>query len=222
MSSGIDYIPQPDGKFLEWVKFLFTYVEAHATAFGLDPRGFDDINALIATYEQAYEKAEDPNRGKADVIAKNETRDALKKAVRQYVREYLTNNHLVTDEDRRHMALPVHDVKPTPAPIPTDMPVGEIDFSRRQQHGVHLKAGKLTGKTKPPKVHGFEVWSKIGGDPPASDSDWTYVNFASRSPLVIDYPMTDVGKTVYYRFRWVNTRNQPGPWSEGYVRAVIG
>jgi hypothetical protein len=138
-----------DGKFLEWVKFLFTYVEAHATAFGLDPRGFDDINALISAYEQAYETAEDPNRGKADVIAKNETRDALKKAVRQYVREYLTNNHLVTDEDRRHMALPVHDVKPTPAPKPTDAPVGEVDFSRRQRHGVHVKAGTLTGRSKP-------------------------------------------------------------------------
>jgi hypothetical protein len=220
--SKLDYIPQQDGKFLEWAKFLFAYVQAHASAWNVSATSWADISPMIAAYDAAYAKAEDPNRGKADVIAKNEARDLLKKAVRQYVKEYLASNHLITDEDRKHMDLPVHDVKPTPAPIPTDMPAGEIDFSRHQQHRVHVKAGTLTGKTKPPKVHGFEVWSKIGGDPPASDSEWTYVNFASRSPLIIDYPQTDVGKAVYYRFRWVNTRNQPGPWSEGYVSAVVG
>ena len=217
-----DYIPASDGKFLEWVKILFAYVNDHATAFGINPSSWADIDALTAAYDAAYTKAEDPNRGTADVIAKNEARDALKKATRQYVKEYLASNHLVTDEDRKRMGLPVHDDKPTHAPLPTDMPAGEVDFSKHQQHRVHVKAGSLTGKAKPPKVHGFEVWSKVGGDPPASDSEWTYVNFSSRSPLVIDYPQTEVGKTVYYRFRWVNTRNQPGPWSEGYVSAVIG
>ncbi|MDR0619703.1 MAG: hypothetical protein LBG17_07395 [Bacteroidales bacterium] len=112
-------------------------------------------------------------------------------------------------------------VKGTTVAVATDMPAGEVDFSKHQQHSVHVKAGKLTGKSKPPKVHGYEVWNKVGGDPPASDSEWTYVNFASRTPLVINYPQTEVGKSVYYRFRWVNTRNQPGPWSEGFVSAVI-
>ncbi|MDR0753942.1 MAG: hypothetical protein LBF04_00965 [Prevotellaceae bacterium] len=216
----LDYIPTSDGKFLEWVKILFTYTEAHAADFGLDPRGFGDINALIEAYEAAYARAEEPNRGSADVLAKNEARDTLKKAVRRYVKEYLTSNHLVSDDDRKQMGLPVHDLKPTPAPVPTDMPAGEIDFSIHQQHRVHVKVGKLTGKAKPPKVHGFEVWRKLGGDPPASDAEWTYVNFASRSPLIIDYAQTEVGKTVYYRFRWVNTRNQPGPWSELYSAVI--
>ncbi|MDR0714974.1 MAG: hypothetical protein LBF89_12080 [Bacteroidales bacterium] len=218
-----DYIPQSDGKFLEWAKTLFTYVQAHATQWNVPSTAWADIDpAMIAAYETAYAKANDPNRGRADVQAKNETRDKLKKAVRQFVKEYLTNNHLVSDEERRYMGLPVHDVKPTPPPVPTDMGVGEVDFSRKQQHRIHVKAGTLTGKSKPPKVHGFELWSKVGGDPPANDSEWSYVNFSSRSPLVINYPQTDVGKTAYYRFRWVNTRNQPGPWCDGYLSAVIG
>jgi hypothetical protein len=220
--SNSDYIPQADGKFLEWVKFLFSYLQLNATAWNIPPDSWTEADTLIAAYDAAYSKAEDPNRGKADVIAKNKARDALKEVTRKYVKEYIINNHLVTDEDLRHMALPVHDVKPTPSPKPTDMPVGEVDFSRRQQHSVHVKTGTLTGKSKPPKVHGFEVWRKIGGDPPANDGEWVYANFASRSPLVLDYPQTDAGKTVYYRFRWVNTRNQPGPWSEGYVSAIVG
>jgi hypothetical protein len=146
----LDYIPQQDGKFLEWVKILFTYAAEHARAFGIDPHTMDEITALTETYDKAYARSEDPNRGKADVIAKNEARDTLKKAVRQYVKEYLENNHLVSDEDRRRMGLPVHDTKPTPARIPTDAPVGEVDFSKHQQHSVHVKVGTLTGKAKPP------------------------------------------------------------------------
>jgi hypothetical protein len=148
------------------------------------------------------------------VQGKNDARKALKKAIRLAVKEYLSYNHLVTNGDRDNLGLPIHDVKPTPSPMPTDMPVGEIDTSKHQQHSVHVKTGTLTGKSKPPKVHGFEVWRKVGGAPPASDAEWVYVNLSSRSPLLINYPQTEVGKTVYYRFRWVNSRNQPGPWSE--------
>jgi hypothetical protein len=221
MASGKDYIPTNDGKFLEWVKFLFTYLYGHAAAWGIPPDSWTEIDPLIAAYEAAYAKAENPNRGRADVKAKDEARNKLKKATRQYVKEYLTNNHLISNEEREHMGLPVHDTQPTPPPPPTDMPAGEVDFSKHQQHYVHVKAGTLTGRSKPPKVHGFEVWHKVGGDPPASDGEWVYANFSTRTPLLINYPQTDVGKTVYYRFRWVNTRNQPGPWSEGYVSAVI-
>jgi hypothetical protein len=217
-----DYIPTNDGKFLTWVKGLFEYLRLHAAAWGIDPVSWSDIEKMILAYEDAYLKAENPNHGSADILLKNECRDILKKAVRLYVKEYIEYNHFITDEDRKMMGLPIHDTKPTPAPGPTDSPVGEVDFSTHQQHKVHVKVGTLTGKAKPPKVRGFEVWRKIGGEPPVSDDEWTYVNFSSRSPLLINYPLTDVGKMVYYRFRWVNTRNQPGPWSEGYVSAVIG
>jgi hypothetical protein len=216
-----DYIPESDGKFLEWAKFLFANVKEHATAWNLTAASWAKITPLLKTYETAYTKAQDPNRGKADVLEKNEARDVLKKAVRQYVKEYLTNNHLITDDDRERIGLPVHDTKPTPAPPVTDMPVGEVDFSTRMRHSLHVKMGKLTGKAKPGHVNGFEVWSKIGGDPPTDDSQWSYAGFSSRSPMTIDYPQSDTGKTVYYRFRWVNTRNQPGPWSEGIVSAII-
>jgi hypothetical protein len=216
-----DYIPVPEGKFLEWVKILFTYVSAHASAWNISADAVASVESLIAAYDAAYVKSEDPNRGRADVIAKNESRDTLKHAVRQFVKEHLAYNSAVTDEDRRHMGLPVHDTKPTPAPPITDMPVGEVDFSVHQQHRLHVKEGKLTGRSKPEHAKGFEVWRKVGGDPPATDSDWSYVNFSSRSSMVINYPQEDVGKIVYYRFRWINTRNQPGPWNESIISAVI-
>jgi hypothetical protein len=183
---------------------------------------YQDLAAQRNDFEQKLVTAEEPStRTKTSVQVKNDAHKALEKNIRQAVKEYLANNHNVTNGDRDDMGLPIHDPKPTPPPIPTDMPVGEVNTSTHQQHIIHVKAGSLTGKAKPPKVHGYEVWHKVGGDPPASDAEWMYVNFSSRSPLIVGYPQTEVGKTVYYRFRWVNTRNQPGPWSESPVSAVI-
>jgi hypothetical protein len=216
--STIDYIPRQDGKFLEWVKFLFAYVQEHTMNWNINPSALNDITPLLEKFETDYAKAENPNRGKADVTAKNESRDTLQAAVRHYVKEFLAYNSLVTDEDRRHMALPVHDKKPTPSPGVLAMPEGEVDFSKHQMHRLFVKSP--TGKAKPTHAHGFEAWRKVGGDAPATDSEWAYANFTSRSPLQLDYPLADVGKTVYYRFRWVNTRNQPGPWSDT-INAVI-
>jgi hypothetical protein len=216
-----DYIPQSDGKFLEWVKFLFTYLQVHASEWNIAPDTYAPILVLVGAYELAYAKATDPNHGHADTLAKDEARDILKKAVRQYVKEYLANNHLVSDEERRHMALPVHDTVRTPASSTEDAPVGEVDFSRHQQHTMHVKSGTFTGKSKPPHVRGYELWRKIG-NAPTKESDWEYVGFSSRSAFVVKYAQEQVGLTVHYRYRWLNMRNQPGPWCEGYVSAVIG
>jgi hypothetical protein len=223
MSYNADYLPASDQSLLIWVVNLLNQLAAAGLArWGFPEDVYQALVLLRDDYAQKLETANEPaTRTKAAVQAKNDSRKALKAAIRQAVKEYLTNNHTVTNQDRDNLGLPVYDKKPTQAPLPTDMPVGEVNTSKHQQHTLHVKAGSLTGKTRPPKVRGFEVWHKLGGDPPASDAEWVYMNFSSRSSLLINYPQTEVGKTVYYRFRWMNTRNQPGPWSESYVSAVI-
>ena len=209
-----DYIPSKDAEFLFWVKHLFASAQGRADEWGLDSDEISNIESTIADYEIVYNRAKDPNHGKADTTAKNEARAALKATTRQYVKEHLEYNSRISDEARLAAGLPVHDTVPTHAPQIADAPVGEVDFSKHQRHSLLVKDASLSGRAKPAHAHGFEAWRKVGGDAPASDSDWSYANFSSRSPLVLDYPQTDVGKTVYYRFRWVNTRNQPGPWTE--------
>jgi hypothetical protein len=217
-----DYLPRGDRALLAWAVNFLKHLSPMLERVGFPDTVYQELTGLRNDFEQKLETADEPaTRTKPSVQLKNDARKALVQRVRQTVKEYLTNNHLVTNGDRDDLGLPIHDVKPTPAPVPKDTPVGEVDTSKHQQHSVHVKTGTLTGKAKPTKVHGFEVWRKVGGDPPASDAEWVYVGLSSRSPLLINYPQTEVGKTVYYRFRWVNSRNQPGPWSEGYVSAVI-
>jgi hypothetical protein len=72
----------------------------------------------------------------------------------------------------------------------------------------------------PAGVHGFETWRKVGGTAPVNDSDFAYLNFSSTSTLVVDYLLEEAAATVWYRFRWTNAKNQPGPWSE-IISAIV-
>ncbi|MDR0757204.1 MAG: hypothetical protein LBF85_05085 [Tannerella sp.] len=219
--SGKDYIPRQDGKFLEWAQKLLIYVKLYLEVWGISELVYGAVKTLLDNYDSAYGRVQESNRDKVDVRLKNETRDALKASIRRFVKEHLQYNSAVTNADRENMDLPIHGAHPAQPHIPTSTPVGEIDASLHLQHIIHVKDEKRAGRAKPPEAHGFEVWYKIGGGPPASDCEWSHARFSTRSPLIIKFPLFCVGKTVYYRFRWVNSRNQPGPWNENFISAVI-
>ncbi|MDR2410611.1 MAG: hypothetical protein LBE13_21210 [Bacteroidales bacterium] len=209
-----DYIPQSGGKFLEWVRNLLLYIRAHAAEWGLDPSTVAEIERLLSIYEAAYEKAETPNRGSADVLAKNESHNALKKAARQYVKEYLINNHLVTDEDRKLMGLPIHDTKPTPAPVSTTPPKADVKQPSPAVVEVHFYDVESENRGKPPGQSGVEFAWVIADGKPADWDDLIHSSFCTRSPLRLSFKATDRGKTLYFALRWQNTRGLKGPWSE--------
>jgi hypothetical protein len=77
-----DYIPQSDSAFLEWAKTLLAYVSPKLAAFNIPQGALPPIQAQLTAYEAAFETARNPNRGKVDVLNKNEARDALKSDIR--------------------------------------------------------------------------------------------------------------------------------------------
>jgi hypothetical protein len=94
-----DYIPGSDEKFLEWSKNLYAYAVANFSRWSV-PSPQTALESRLSAYETTFETAQNPNRGKVDILAKNEARDALKKDIRVYVKAYLINNPAVTDEDK--------------------------------------------------------------------------------------------------------------------------
>jgi hypothetical protein len=216
-----DYIPQSDGKFLVFTEILFSEVEKNAAAWNLNPTSWIEINPpLISAYRTALTKAEDPNRGHADVLAKNNARNTLKKAVRKYVKEFLEYNSLISDEARERMGLPVHDPKPTPARDPDTLPVATVKTPSPGVIELHVVDSKSGRKAKPEGVHGFETKWLISDTPP---SDWEYLihsAFCTRTPLRLAFNGSDRGKTVYFALRWENTRGVKGPWT-AIMNAIV-
>jgi hypothetical protein len=175
---------------------------------------YAEIERLLPIYEAAYEKSKAPNRGSADVLAKNESRNALKKVVRQYVREYLISNHFVTDEDRKMMGLPIRDTKPTPAPVSTTPPKADVKQPSPAVIEIHYHDAETENRAKPPGQHGVEVAWIISDEKPADWDDLIHSSFCTRSPLRLSFKATDRGKNLYFALRWQNTRGLKGPWSE--------
>jgi hypothetical protein len=215
-----DYIPQGDGKFLTWVKNLFFNVVANATAWRLNAKNWAHIDPpMITAYETALTKAEDPNRGHADIVAKDEARDTLKKATRLYVKEFLEYNSNITDEERIHAGLPVHDSKPTPVSDPKTMPVATTKLPSPGVVEFHITDSKSEKKGKPAGVRGFELKWVISDTPVTEWDDLIHSEFSTRTPFRLELTGKDRGKVLYFALRWENTRGVKGPWTE--IMSVI-
>jgi hypothetical protein len=216
-----DYVPGADALFNQWQHQLLLYVKPHLSDWNIPEANFTELSSKQQDFTAKYEVYINPEtHTPASVTAKQEARKVYEKAIREFVMSHLTYNQAVTNDDRRNMQLTIHDVKPSPAPEITTSPIGEVSLAVHQRHSLRVKDNSLSGKSRPDGARGFETWYKIGAAP-AHDNDFIYAGFSSSTRLVIDFPLDQVGQTVYYRFRWVNTRQQVGPWSESLLTAVI-
>ncbi|MDR1864384.1 MAG: hypothetical protein LBR08_02315 [Bacteroidales bacterium] len=219
MSSGKDYIPTKDKEFSPWATNLIDVAAPQASLWNIPMHVFPDVMQEKMRWDAAYALTLKPEtRNTVTIREKDDARKALKTSLRRIVKAYLIANPEVTDADRDRLGIPIHDTTPSTVPPPAVAPVISVDFSNYQRHIIHVK--DILGKARPEYAHGFEMWGKVGGEPPTEESDYRYAGFSTKSPFTIDYPIADRGKTVYYRCHWVNAKNQPGPWS-AVVQAII-
>jgi hypothetical protein len=215
-----DYIPQSDGAFLEWAKPLVTYAAAHVAAFNVPQGALTPIQTQLAAYETAFEAAQNPNRGKVDVLNKNEARDALKTSLRTFVKAYLSYNPAVTDADKENMGLPLHDGTRTPTPPPSTIPEAKIDSSIIRQLTIHFKDNGSEKRGKPSGVHGVEIVWSITDSVPATMDEFKNSVFDTASPYTFTFDESQRGKKIFFCLRWENAKGDKGPWGEIY-NAII-
>jgi hypothetical protein len=220
--SNSDFIPRPDAEFNVWQGNLVSLIEGNTEAWGIPAEDFTALTAGQTAWTTAFTKASNKqNRSAADVRAKDDARELYEKSLRTFVAQWLASNSKVTDSDRERMNITVRSAVRTPVSVPVTTPVGTIDFSVRQQHSLYFVDSATNGKAKPEGVHGCEIWMKNGGEAPKTDADFSYVGIDTKSPYVISFTVSDIGKLVYYRMRWINKRGQTGPWSST-ISAVVG
>jgi hypothetical protein len=208
-----DYIPQSDGAFLEWAKPLVTYAAAHLAPFTIPETAVTPIQTLLAAYDTAFEAAQDPNRGKVDVLAKNEARDALKSALRTFVKAYLAYNPAVTDADKKSMGLPLHDTTRAPVPPPSTVPEAEAKTPHPMVVEIHFHDEGSTRQGKPARVQGAKIVYAVLDAPPATVEALTRSAFDPRSPFTLTFEENQRGKALYFALHWENAKGQAGPWS---------
>jgi hypothetical protein len=213
----IDPFKKSEKDFIDWAAITLQIAidPANMAKWGIPA---DAIPAeLVPAFKELdtnYHRANNPEtRTPAAITAKNHSMTLFKGLFRGYIKSYITYNPRVADEDRRIMGLPIHDTVMTIHPAPSEKAILGIDFSKKQQH--ELSAKNQEGKRKKAEnADAWEIWRYTGENAPKDDSDFVYIGIARRSPYIVKYSLAETGKMVWYRIRWVNRKNEPGPWSE--------
>ncbi|MDR1963428.1 MAG: hypothetical protein LBQ50_06590 [Planctomycetaceae bacterium] len=208
-----DYLPRSDQGLLVWAKNLILYASNHYSAMKIPEADVVTLQQQCNIYSQALTKAEEPNRGKLDVLEKNEAREVLKSALRKFVRGYLYNP-AVTDVDRESMAVPLHDRTPSPRPAPNTHPVITTESKNPYELILHIRDSESTRRKKPDNAIGAVVYFKISDTPITDPSELTNSVLVTRSPYKLTFPPSERGKIVYMAARWENAKGEKGPWGE--------
>ena len=214
-----DYVPAAEAKFLEWARnFLNSTLSNHARWEAPNPA--NSLQAPFNEFEAAYNAAQNPNRGKVDVLRKNKAHKSLEKLLRQYAKAYLFYNPAVSDTDRSEIGLPVYSEKRTRVPVPTTVPQLFIDTATPRRVVIDYKDKGSARRGKPANVHGIEVRWAILEQPPADLAELTHSSFDTKPPLTLEFAESERGKRLYLCGRWeIGREGEKGP--SGNVEVAI-
>ncbi|MBI4723033.1 MAG: hypothetical protein HY769_08595 [Candidatus Stahlbacteria bacterium] len=166
------------------------------------------------------QEAENTYRGKVEVWKQ---RDAnFTKIARLYIRE-IQGRPETTDAQREIVRIPVRDKEPTPVGIPADGPNISINFAYRNRHIVSAGPDPKNEhrNAKPKGVAFIELRMKVGDLRPSSPEDTVPVAIITHSPYTAELG-EHRGKTIWWIARYLNTKGEPGPWSEAVSAQVTG
>ena len=237
---GKDYIPQSDADFDIFQDNFIAGVQPNLGDWDIPNAEFSALQDLQTAWNDAWAKAKNKDtRSRADVQAKNDARDTYESGLRKFVKEWLAYNSKVSDAERESLGLTVRDTQPTPSPVPDRAPDITLDEIRHLSHTLRLTdpANPHT-QAKPKGVREIEVFRYIvpqktepkppepqpknepSSSPPTDIDQYRFVGNATRFLYTVEYTLEDVGKTVWYIARYVNTRGESGPWSEPFSATV--
>ncbi|MDX6693826.1 MAG: hypothetical protein QOF02_1429 [Blastocatellia bacterium] len=218
-----DYIPDSDADFDLWRSSFDKYLKDNLASLGLVAGDIATLNALQTAWGSTFgDYLSKRAQVDAALQAKTNSRLELEEAIRALVRQLQADPN-TTNEQRAGLGVTVPDTTRTRVSIPTSIPTGQIDTSLPLQHSVDFRDALTPNrKAKPEGCKGCQVWYFIGEQPPVSIDDYKYAATDTSTPYVLHFGLEDAGKTVHYRLRWVNTRDEPGPWSEPITATITG
>jgi len=211
----LNYIPDSDPQFDDWVKQFVDYVTVNFAAIGLTSSDVTELTTASGEWTTDYTAHKNAHAAAQSASQKKKaTHDSLETLIRALVAR-IQANPTVTNDQKASLGITIPKEGKTPSPVPSTRPMAEIDNKNRLQHTINFfDEGNQKSKAKPAGVRGCEIWCKIGGTPPLDSTELKYLATDSKTPYIAHFEGADAGKTVHYMLRWINTRGETGPWSE--------
>jgi hypothetical protein len=213
-----DVIPRTDAEFDSFQLNLLDVCNTNAGTWNIPPAVLGSLAALQSVWAAAWAIAKiKNNRTPAQVAAKNVARKNYVNELRPFIQTHIYRNSLMTNDDIVECGLKPRDTVKTPVPVPTAVPVMElttgagntlvIRFFRLDDETGAIRRGKPKGVARIEMAYQFTT-------EPASPDDCPHRATATRSPIRVTVSPSIRGQKIWYYVRWVNTREEAGPWSD--------
>jgi hypothetical protein len=210
-----NYIPRKDSIFLTWVINFLKNLITLSIRIHIPEDTITKLTSLVEDFTDAYNIAHNPaTRTKVSIQRRVDARKVLEKYTREIVNEYISKNHLLTNGDRETLGLPIPKTTRTPSPIAVKYPAIEININVLRQITIYFfPLGGRRRSAKPEGQTAVEIRWRISDTPIVDINELTQSSIDMRSPFTMKFEGHDRGKIVYFALRWLNTRGEPGPWT---------
>jgi len=221
------YVPVKDKDFAVFQGNLVDQVVTNAPGWGIPAPSVTALSARRAEFEPLFAIAEKKTiRRSADVLAYRECRKTYEKEIRAFAKAWLMFNPLVTDEQRREMALTVPDKNPTPRGKISGFPY--IYLKAVGGGSIEVRAQLEKDATRPsmhPLADAVECRYTLvpkGEMPPDDPESMPKTQESKKALFSIHCGAKNAGESFWGFFRWVNlTRpDNSGDWSKA-LQVVI-
>ena len=216
-----DYIPGPDTRFDAFQRQLVKKAGAKLAQWGIPPFDYNALLPLQTKWANAWNKASNKGmRSRTDVLRKKTARKAYQKAIRAFVRQWLTFNSKLNSGDLKGLSLTVRDNILTEIAAPDSRPIFFIRVVGGGWHHIVFRDSETTtSRGKPPGIVFMDIRWKYGDERPRNADDFDGYDTPTRSPFRLDHGRARLGQRVHYSARWVARRNKKGRWSQ--VKSVV-
>ncbi len=227
MRGATDWIPTRDDDFFNFQGNLVNLVVANKVAWGIADPAVTVLTDLRASFEPLYTTSQNKTtRSSSDVLAFRQSRKLYETEIRAFAKAYLMFNPLVTDKQRKDMALTIRDNEQTPRGKMAGFPY--IYLKAVGGGSIEVRAQLEKDATRPsmhPLADAVECrWTMVpkGEMPPDDPESMTKTQESKKALFTIHCGAKNAGESFWGFFRWVNltTPANSGDWSKA-LQVVI-
>jgi hypothetical protein len=218
MKKYIDYIPRPDSAFDSFQSVFVAAATAGAGGWGIPPGDLTTLASYQTAWDAAWLVAKNySNRTRTNVLVKKLARKSYETALRQFIQQWIYDNPLLNDADRESTGVKPYDRIRTSIPVPVIAPTMDFQLLAGNTIRVKLRNPSLEEgadlKGKPAGVRSIQVvWDY---ETPESGPDSCRFRISTtRSVRLLHFSYADRGRNVVIFARYLNTKDEPGPWSD--------
>src|ERR1043166_5321834 len=215
-----DWIRGPDDDFDDQLLKFNNWVSANGETYGLSTANLSALATATTNWSTAFTAHKDAqSAAESAKTTKDDARAAAEALMRPFGATLQAS--AMTNPMRVEAGLTVRKTTHTPAAVPTSKPVLTIDNSQRLQQTIHFRDETTpNSKAKPPGVMGIELRYFCGEPPPADPGEFEFAGIDTATPYLLVHEAGSAGKKCWVAGRWVNTRQEKGPWSETVMATV--